>query len=89
MENKLAEVKKHVELYIGEHLPKYEVLEVRRKSFHPDDGHLYMASAKKEDGTYAVWTNWNEETQSLNHGHYNISSAEDCEKIFVEFQAAQ
>lgn len=87
MENKLAEAKKQVELYFGEHLPKYEVLEVRRKSFHPDDSYLYMVSAKKEDGTYAVWTSWNEETQSLNHGHYNISSAEDCEKIFAEFQA--
>lgn len=75
----------HVKLYFKENLPRYAVLEVRKKSYHPDDDHLYMVSAKKEDGTYAVWTSWNEATQSLNHGHYGLSSIEDCEKIFEEF----
>ena len=40
---------------------------------------------KKEDGTYAVWTAWNESSQSLNFGHYNLKSIEDCEKVFEEF----
>ena len=81
----LNEVRKHIELYFKEHLPQYTVLEIRRKTNHPDDDYLWMVSAKKSDGTYAVWTGWNEAAQSLNHGHYNLKSMEECEKIFEEF----
>lgn len=59
--------------------------ESRKKSYHPDDSHLYMVSAKKGDGTYAVWTSWNQKTESLNHGHYGLQSEEACEKIMDEF----
>ena len=44
-----------------------------------------MVSAKKDDGTYAVWTGWNETTKSLNYGHYDLTSEEDCEKVMNEF----
>ncbi len=81
----LNEVKKHVELYFKEKLPQYAVLEIRSKSYHPDDKYFYMVSARKKDGTYAVWTSWNEATQSLNDGHYGLLSTEDCEKVFEEF----
>lgn len=81
----LNEIKKHVNLYFNANLPQYTVLEVRKKSYHPDDDYLYMVSAKKKDGTYAVWTSWNEFTQSLNHGHYDLLSKEECEKVFEEF----
>lgn len=81
----LVEVMEDVKAYFKEHLPKYDVLRVRRKSYHPDDSYLYMVSAKKDDGTYAVWTNWNESTKSLNHGHYNLTSEEDCKKLMDEF----
>lgn len=64
---------------------QYTVLEIRQKSYHPADNYLWMVSAKKEDGTYAVWTAWNESSQSLNFGHYNLKSIEDCEKVFEEF----
>lgn len=83
----LSEIRKNVELYFKEHLPKYTVLEIKRKSCHPDDSYLYMVSAKKNDGTYAVWTSWNVETCSLNHGHYNLASAEECCRIFSEYQS--
>ncbi len=80
------EVREHVELYFKEHLPQYTVLEIRRKSFHPDD-YLYMVSARHDNnGTFAMWSNWNEATQSLNHGHYNLCSADDCERLFEEYQ---
>ncbi len=79
------EVLEQVNKYFREHLPKYTVLKVRRKSYHPDDSYLYMVSAKKDDGTYAVWTCWNESTKSLNHGHYNLTSEEDCKKLMDEF----
>lgn len=81
----LSEVREHIELYFKENLPQYTVLEVRNRSSHPDDTHLFMVSAKKSNGTYALWTSWNEFSQSLNHGHYDLQSAEECEKIFAEF----
>ncbi len=84
MENFLGEVTAHIETYFRENLPKYNVLEIRRKSSHPDDGYLFMVSAKKEDETYAVWTSWNERIQSLNHGHYGLKTLEECEKVLKE-----
>ena len=81
----LNEIREHIELYFQNQLPQYTVLEIRRKSSHPDDTHLWMVSAQKSDDTYAVWTGWNELNQSLNHGHYNLQSIEECEKIFEEF----
>lgn len=85
MEIDLNKVREHVELYFREHLLKYAVLDIRKKSYHPDDDYLYMVSARKDDGTYAVWTSWNEKVQTLNHGHYGLVSITDCEKIFAEF----
>ncbi len=81
----LLEVLEQVKLYFKENLPKYTVLKVRKKSYHPDDSHLYMVSAKKDDGTYAVWTCWNQKTKSLNHGHSGLQSEEDCDKIMGGF----
>ena len=90
MDNELSKVVMHIEAYFKNYLPKYySVLEVRRKSFHPDDVHLYMVSARKEDNTYAVWTSWNEDLQTLNHGHYDLKSVEDCDAIFAEYQNTQ
>lgn len=85
MDINLSEVGEHVEFYFKENLPQYTVLEISRKSSHPDDNYLFMVSAKKDDGTYAVWSSWNESTHSLNHGHYNIKSLEDCEKVIKEY----
>lgn len=79
------EVMEQVTLYLKENLPKYTVLKVRKKSYHPDDSHLYMVSAKKDNGTYAVWTCWNQKLKSLNHGHYNLQNEEECEKVMDEF----
>ena len=55
----VLEVMEQVALYFKEHLLKYTILNIRKKSYHPDDSHLYMISAKKDDGTYAVWICWN------------------------------
>ncbi len=79
------EVMEQVTLYLKENLPKYTVLKIRKKSYHPDDSHLYMVSAKKDDGTYAVWTSWNQKLKSLNHGHYDLQSEKDCEQVMDEF----
>ena len=81
----LDEVRKDIEIYFKDHLLRYTVLEIRRKSNHPDDYYLWMVSAKKADGTYAIWSSWNQLTKSLNHGHYCLKSAEDCIRIFEEY----
>lgn len=84
MEN-ITAVTDNVKQYMKVHLPKYTVLEVRKRSDHLEDAYLYMVSAKKDDGRYAVWTCWNETTKSLNFGHYGLKSEEACDKIFHEF----
>lgn len=89
MNMEMSEVRKHVEIYFKEHMPEYSVMEVRRKSNHPDDGHLFMVSAKKDNGAYGFWSSWNEELQTLNHGHYNLKSVKDCGELFAEFQNEQ
>ena len=76
-----SEVMEQVEMYFKKHLPGYTALKVREKSYHPDDHHLYMVSAQKDDGTYAVWTCWDQKIQSLDHGHHGLQSEEDCEKV--------
>ena len=81
----MKQVRMNVEQYFKKHLPEYTVLEIRKKSVYPEDSYLFMVSAIKEDGTFAVWTSWNETSQSLNYGHYNLQTLEDCEKVFEEF----
>lgn len=85
MGTNLNEVREHVKLYFKKCLPQYKLMEIRQKSCHPEDNYLYMVSAGKEDGTYAFWSSWNERLQTLNHGHYNLQSIEDCERLFKEF----
>ena len=80
-----VEVIEDVKAYFKEHLPKYAVLKVRRKSYHPDDSYLYMVSSKKDYGTYSVLNCWNENTKSLNYGHYDLPSEDFCEKLMDEF----
>ena len=89
METGSNKIREHVENYFRKNLPQYDVLEVRKKSSHPDDGHLYMVSARKEDNSFAVWTSWNEDLQTLNHGHYDLKSVKDCEELFAQFQNEQ
>lgn len=83
--NDMSEVLEQVERYFAESLPKYKVLKIRRQSYHPDDNYLYMVSAKKDDGTYAVWTLWNQSTKCLNCGHYGLQTEADCEKVMDEY----
>lgn len=79
------EVESNIEEYFRVNLPRYEVVQIRKKSYHPDDVHLYMVAAKKDDGTYAVWTGWNDKNRSLNHGHYDLKDLDACDAIMDEF----
>ena len=85
METIALDVKQQVLIYFQDNLPRYTVLDIRRQSNHPKEQYLYMVSAKKDDGTYTVWTCWNQSTKSLNCGHYNLESEEDCEKVMDEY----
>lgn len=82
----LKEVIQHINDYLKEHLPKYTVFEIRRQSYAPDDDYLYMVAAKHQNGTYAVWTSWNESTKSLNHGHYDLPDMKSCLEIMSDYQ---
>ncbi len=83
------DVVQHVCDYFDEHLPQFTVFEVRRQSYDPADNYLYMVTAKHQNGSYAVWTSWNESIQILNHGHYGLPDMKSCAEIMTEYQNAQ
>ena len=84
----IKDVVQHIYDYFEEHLPQYTVFEIRRKSYDTDDDYLFMVAAKHQNGTYAVWTYWNESIYSLNHGHYNLPDMKACAEIMSEYQTA-
>ena len=87
MDKNYAEVVRRVEQYFEEHLPQYTVMEVRRKSYHAEDDYLYMVSAVKKDGSsFAFWSSYNDSRQTMNCGHYNLSSLEVCAKLMSDYQ---
>lgn len=61
-----------------------ELIEVTRGSEHPSDAHLYHVIAK-QNNKYACWTCWNEKSQSLNFGHYDLESIEQAREICQSF----
>lgn len=80
----------NVKRYFTEHLPNYEVVKVTRKNTHLLDSYLYMVVGRKKNdpynmGRYTVWTSWNETTQSLNHGHYGLTTEAQALEVLSEF----
>ena len=75
----------HIKEYFEENLPQYNLCSIHRKSNHSEDSHLYMVIARKNDGSYAFWTSWNESTNSLNYGHYGLYNYADCEVALNEY----
>ena len=68
-----SKVYKNVRFYFsdGHGVENYNLVSVRQKL---TETYLYRVMAQhKITGKYAVWTSWNETTQSLNFGHYNLS----------------
>ena len=87
------EVKENVKNYLVEH-NLGELVDVMRASEYPADNYLYHVIAKKPnekkyfhngDWDYSCWTSWNETTQSLNYGHYNLETEERAREICEEF----
>jgi hypothetical protein len=95
MNNVPSNVIENVKKYFDKYLPNYEVVKVMRKSSHPLDDYLYMVIARHTNypeikrqfgcGEYACWTCWNESTQSLNYGHYDLLSEEVAVEIAMEY----
>lgn len=79
------EVIENVRKYLAANLPRYYLIDVKRKSNHEDDHYLYMVIAKNLDGEYAVWTCWNDRIKSLNWGHYGIATLKDCVAVCREY----
>ena len=77
------EVKENVKKYLEKN-NLGELVDVMRHSDHPDDHYLYHVIAKRKD-SYSCWTCWNETTQSLNFGHYNLVSEEVAREICDEY----
>jgi hypothetical protein len=60
-------------------------IRVSRASNSPEDHYLYFVTAyNTTTDMYACWTSWNQLTQTLNYGHYNISSLADVDELFAE-----
>ena len=87
------EVKENVKKYLEEN-NLGELVDVMRASDHPEDHYLYHVIAKKfnekkyfhnGDWNYSIFTSWNETTQCLNFGHYNLESIERALEIHAEF----
>lgn len=80
-----SKVVENVKEYLSKNLPAYTLENVLRKSDHPDDDYLYMVIAKHVDGSYAVWTSWNETSQCLNFGHYALIDVMAAYEVCVEY----
>lgn len=88
----MAQVKINVINYLDKNnLGK--LVDIMPASEHPDDYYLYHVIAKKpntnkvfHDGewNYSCWTCYNASTNSLNYGHYNLSSEKEARKICNE-----
>lgn len=68
----MVEIYRHVEEYLKRELPLFQLITVFKVSYHLEDTHLYHVIGRKNDGTYAHWSSWNEETGGLNGGVYDI-----------------
>lgn len=75
-------VYKNVRSYFERELKNYEVILVRQKI---TEDYLYRVMAQhKITGEYAVWTCWNETTQSLNFGHYDLTKETAIDILFCK-----
>lgn len=72
--------------YLSEHLGNYSLEVMTRLSSYPDDYYLFIVKAlNRNTNKYAVWTSWNTTTESLNHGHYNLTN-DEADEIIKEFK---
>lgn len=86
LEAKDKEVIDRINSYFRENEMNYEVVKLYRKSNRKNDWYLYVVVARfTNTQRYAVWTSWNDSIKCLNHGHYDITSIEDCMEVVDEY----
>ena len=79
------EIYENIKNYMAENLETYRLVDVQRKSNHPDDHYLYMVIGKKiTNNTYAVWSCWNSSIGGLAHGKYGLNSLTEASKTLDE-----
>ena len=79
-----SKVYKNVRSYFsaGHGVENYNLVSVRKKL---TETYLYRVMAQhKTTGKYAVWTCWNESTQSLNFGHYNLNLEDAMDILYCK-----
>ena len=89
MDRKSLEVVEHIADYFKKHLPNYTVMGVGRKSYHPDEAHLYVVLSKKDDGSYGFCDCWDDKNKTLSRGRYGIEFLDSFVKLFRERQNDQ
>ena len=81
MDKESLEVVEHVVSYFKKYLPNDTVLGVGRKSFHPDEAHLYVVLSKKENNSFGFCDCWDDERKILNRGRYGIEFLDSFMKL--------
>lgn len=79
-------VRKNVSKYFAESnsLKNYEPIAVGHSEGNSD--YIYVVIGRRNDGKWAVWTSWNERTQSLNYGHYDMTEKQATE-LFLDINS--
>lgn len=81
MDKKSLEVVEHISDYFRKYLPNDTVLGVGRKSFHPDEAHLYVVLSKKDNNGYGFCDCWDERKKTLSRGRYGIEFLDSFVKL--------
>ncbi len=81
MDKKSLEVVEHIVDYFRRYLPNDTVLGVGRKSFHPDEAHLYRVLSKKENNSCGFCDCWDEERRTLSRSRYGIEFLDSFVKL--------
>lgn len=71
--------------YLKSKMPEYRVLNIYRKSNHPEDNYLYsVVGYNVNNNTFCCWSSWNMSLATLNNGHYMLNSQSDAIAILQE-----
>lgn len=86
----------HVRDYFKRNGMNYDLQEIIPRK-NPHDNYLFIVIAKRRTypeiimelggGPWVVWSSWNEATQCLNHGHYDILDYDKAYTLAMELSA--
>ena len=77
----LREACENLEKYLAEHLPAFEIVDVRRRISHLDSEYPYaVVGRNRQNGTYAVWEEFNAK-DDLRGGSYWIPDLETSRRL--------